>query len=199
LKTFQNYLSSFWIFLQINPETLSAHLAIEKNTTNINIFANDSDIRFMILEREKEGRVNVELDWTPGTLRSSNVLFIKKNNFALVKDITIFKLSEMVQVINLDMQNESDPLNVSYQYINKLMMPMLNLYKAESEKTKSTSDKNTLNNIMRKVNELNFSISQCQDMVNVPEVRLEINSKVKEIVEKKEVEKYKANSDLITP
>lgn len=49
---------------------------------------------------------------------------------------------------------------------------MLNLYKSETEKTKSTSDKNTLNNIMRKVNELNFSISQCQDMVNVPEVRL---------------------------
>ncbi len=118
-------------------------------------------------------------------LRSVNVLLIKKNNFALVKDITIFKLSEMVQVINLDMQNESDPLNVSYQYINKLMMPMLNLYKAESEKTKSTSDKNTLNNIMRKVNELNFSIAQCQDMVNVPEVRLEINPRVKEIVEKK--------------
>jgi hypothetical protein len=38
---------------------------------------------------------------------------------------------------------------------------------------------------MRKVNELNFSISQCQNMVNVPEVRLEINPKVKEIVEKK--------------
>jgi hypothetical protein len=40
---------------------------------------------------------------------------------------------------------------------------------------------------MRKVNELNFSISQCQNVVNVPEVRLEINPKVKEIVEKKEV------------
>ena len=56
---------------------------------------------------------------------------------------------------------------------------MLNMYKIESEKTKSTSDKNTLNNIMRKVNELNFSIAQCQDMVNVPEVKLEINSKVR--------------------
>jgi hypothetical protein len=132
-------------------------------------------------------------------LKTTNVLLIKKNNFALVKDITIFKISEMIQVINLDMQNESDPLNVSYQYVNKLMMPMLNLYKAESEKTKSTSDKNTLGNIMRKVNELNFTISQCQNMVNVPDVRLEINPKVKEIVEKKEVEKYKANSDLITP
>lgn len=136
----------------MNPESLTSQLAAEKNTTNINIFANDSDIRFMILGKEKEGKVNVELDWTPEMLRSTNVLLIKKNTFALVKDITIFKLSEMIQVINLDMQSESDPLNVSYQYINKLMMPMLNLYKSETEKTKSTSDKNTLNNIMRKVN-----------------------------------------------
>lgn len=136
----------------MNPESLTSQLAAEKNTTNINIFANDSDIRFMIVGKEKEGKVNVELDWTPEMLRSTNVLLIKKNTFALVKDITIFKLSEMIQVINLDMQSESDPLNVSYQYINKLMMPMLNLYKSETEKTKSTSDKNTLNNIMRKVN-----------------------------------------------
>jgi len=69
------------------------------------------------------------------------------------------------------------------------MMPMLGLYKNEFEK-KSTSDKNTFNNIMRKVNELNFSIAQCQEMVTVPEVKLEINTKIKEIITKKMIEKY---------
>lgn len=44
---------------------------------------------------------------------------------------------------------------MSFHYINKLMMPMLNLYKNEFEK-KSTSDKNTFNNIMRKVGEVNY-------------------------------------------
>ncbi len=90
----------------------------------------------------------------------------------MIKDITAFKIAEMIQVINLDLQNEIDPLNVSFQYINRLMMPILNLYKAESENTRSTADKNTLNNIMRKVNDLNFSIAQCQEMVNVPDVKL---------------------------
>lgn len=66
---------------------------------------------------------------------------------------------------------------------------MLGLYKNEFEK-KSTSDKNTFNNIMRKVNELNFSIAQCQEMVTVPEVKLEINTKIKEIITKKMIEKY---------
>ncbi len=49
MKTFQNYLGSFWIFLQLNPETLASQLTQEKNTTNINVFANDSDIRYMIV------------------------------------------------------------------------------------------------------------------------------------------------------
>jgi len=43
---------------------------------------------------------------------------------------------------------------------------------------------------MRKVNELNFSIAQCQEMVTVPEVKLEINTKIKEIITKKMIEKY---------
>lgn len=48
---------------------------------------------------------------------------------------------------------------MSFQYINKLMMPMLGLYKSEFEK-KSTSDKNTFNNIMRKANEVQiYSLS----------------------------------------
>lgn len=70
-------------------------------------------------------------------------------------------------MVNLDFRGESDPLNVSFQYVNKLMMPLLGLYKNEFEK-KATSDKTTFANIMRKVGELNFSIAQCQEMVTVP-------------------------------
>lgn len=92
----------------------------------------------------------------------------------------------MIQTVNLDFQNESDPLNISFHYINKLLMPMLSLYKIQFEK-KSTSDKNTFNNIMRKVSELNFSIAQCQEMVTVPQIRLEISPKIKEIVSKKQI------------
>ena len=97
--------------------------------------------------------MEVELEWTQDMLKSCNILLIKKNNFNIYKDITVYKISEMVQVVNLDFQNESDPLNVSYQYINKLMMPMLGLYRNDFEK-KSTSDKNSFTNIMRKVNEV---------------------------------------------
>lgn len=73
----------------------------------------------------------------------------------------------MIQIVNLDFQNESDPLNLSYQYVNKLMMPMLGLYRNDLE-NKSVSDKNSFVNIMRKMNELNFSFAQCQEMINVP-------------------------------
>ncbi len=117
-------------------------------------------------------------------LTTCNILLIKKNNFNLYKGVNPFKISEMMQIVNLDFSNESDPLNVSYQYINKLMMPLLGLYRNDFEK-KSTSDKNTFSNIMRKVNDLNFSFAQCQEMVTVPEVKISVHPKIKEILQKK--------------
>ena len=130
-------------------------------------------------------------------LTGCSVLLIKKNNFNLPKGMTVFNLAEMMQVVNLDFQSESDPLNVSFQYVNKLMMPLLGLYKTEFEK-KATSDKTTFGNILRKVGELNFSIAQCQEMVTVPEVKLDINPHVREIVAKKEVDKFLSDLDQLS-
>jgi hypothetical protein len=109
----------------------------------------------------------VELEWVQEMLITCNILLIKKNNFNLDQEITSFKIAEMVQVVSLDFQNEQDPLSVSYQYINKLMIPLLSLYRIEFEK-KSTSDKTAFGNIMRKVNELNFSFAQSQETSTVP-------------------------------
>lgn len=138
---------------------------------NVSAFATNFDIRFMILQKNKQNDVKAELEWIQDMLSTTNILLIKKNNFNLYKGVTAFKISQMIQVVNLDFQNQSDPLNVSYQYINKLMMPLLGLYRNDFEK-KSTSDKNSFTNIMRKVNELNFSFAQCQEMVTVPEVKI---------------------------
>ena len=136
------------------------------------------------MQKVSEKEVRLESEWLPDMLSTTNVLVMKRGNFSLYKDITAFKVAGMLQVVNLDFQNEADVLNMSYQYINKMMMPMLGLYKNELEK-KSNSDKNTFNNIMRKMNELNFSIAQCQETVTVPEVKLEIYPKVKDIISRK--------------
>lgn len=151
LKTFQDYIANFWLFLQLDQPSLVTQLESEKNKANVSSFAANFDIRFIILQKNKNNEVNVEIEWTQEMLSTCNILLIKKNNFNLYKGVTAFKISEMIQVVNLDFQNESDPLNVSYQYINKLMMPLLGLYRNDFEK-KSASDKNTFSNIMRKVN-----------------------------------------------
>lgn len=114
-------------------------------------FASNCDIRFIILQKTNQNDIKVEVELTQDMLSTCNILLIKKNNFNLYKGVTAFKISEMIQVVNLDFQNQSDPLNVSYQYINKLMLPLLGLYRNDFEK-KSTSDKNFFSNIMRKVN-----------------------------------------------
>lgn len=151
LKTFQDYIANFWLFLQLDQTALISQLELERNFANVSAFASNFDIRFIILQKNKQNEVKVEIEWTQDMLSTCNILLIKKNNFNLYKGVTAFKISEMIQVVNLDFQNESDPLNLSYQYINKLMMPLLGLYRNDFEK-KSTSDKNTFSNIMRKVN-----------------------------------------------
>lgn len=145
------------MFLEVEQDKLLSELRRERNSEHIASFANDYALRFIILQKNKEGDIRIEMEWIADMLSSCNILLIKKNNFNIYKDINIFKISEMLQIVNLDFQNESDPLNVSFQYINKLMMPMLGLYKNEFEK-KPTSDKNTFNNIMRKVNEVKIPL-----------------------------------------
>jgi hypothetical protein len=106
-------------------------LQSEKNQANVSAFASNFDIRFIIIQKSKDTTINVELEWTQGMLSSCNILLIKKNNFSLDKSVTAIKISQMLQIVNLDFQNESDPLNVSFQYIDKMMMPVLGLYRNE--------------------------------------------------------------------
>lgn len=68
-------------------------------------FGTNFEIRFMILQKTKNNEVNVELEWTQDMLSNCNILLIKKSNFNLYKEITQFKITEMIQVVNLDFQN----------------------------------------------------------------------------------------------
>ena len=186
------------MFVGMEQKTVLNELQRERNNDIITSFASDYSLRFVILQKITEKEVRLELEWTPDMLTTCNILFIKRNNFNIYKDITTFKIAEMLQIVNLDFQNESDVLSMSYQYINKLLMPMMSLYKNEVEKKTSTSEKNTANAIMRKMNELNFSIAQCQKTVTVQEVKLEIYPKIKEILAKQEKDKYLSNPELIS-
>lgn len=117
------------MFLQIEQDCLQSELARERNLDHISSFASDYALRFIIIQKTKENEIRVENEWLPEMLSATNVLLIKKGNFNIYKDITTFKIAEMLQIVNLDFANESDPLNISFHYINKLMMPLLGLYK----------------------------------------------------------------------
>lgn len=53
----------------------------------------------MVIQKTKEEEIRVENEWLPEMLATTNVLLIKKNNFNIYKDITTFKIAEMLQVI----------------------------------------------------------------------------------------------------
>jgi hypothetical protein len=64
----------------------------------IGLFGSNYEVRFMIMQKSKEGNISIELEWTQEMLATCNILLIKKNNFNLFKDINQYKISEMVQV-----------------------------------------------------------------------------------------------------
>ena len=121
---------------------------------------------------------------------------MKKGNFTLFKDMPRNKISEMVQVANINFEGEADPIGVSYGYVNKLMIPMLNAYKSEVDK-KSKIDQNSFGNLVKKANELNLTLVQCQQNVSVPEVKLEIDEEIRRVVKQNEVEKFVENSEQL--
>lgn len=99
LATFEKYLSSFWMMLQVEQDKLLSELARERNSDLVASFASDYALRFIILQKTKEQEVRVESEWTPEMLATTNILLIKKNNFNIYKDVTPFKIAEMLQVI----------------------------------------------------------------------------------------------------
>ena len=117
------------MFLGLEQGQLLTELQRERNNEIITNFASDYSLRFVIMQKVTEKEVKLEVEWSGDMLTTTNILIIKRNNFSLYKDITAYKIAGMLQVVNLDFQNESDILNMSYQYINKLMMPVLGLYK----------------------------------------------------------------------
>lgn len=64
LKTFHDYIANFWLFLQIDQQSLASKLESEKNASNVSAFASNFDVRFIILQKDKQNEVKVELEWT---------------------------------------------------------------------------------------------------------------------------------------
>lgn len=50
------------------------------------------------MQKTNDKDVRLEVEWMPDMLSTSNILIIKRNNFSIYKDITAFKIAEMLQV-----------------------------------------------------------------------------------------------------
>jgi hypothetical protein len=154
-------------------------------------------VKFLVISRVQDNVIEVLDEWTPEMLKKNNVVVMKKNNFTIFKDMTRSKISEVVQVANLNFEGDADPVGLSYGYVNKLILPMLNAYKSEVDK-KSKIDQNSFGNLVKKANELNLTLVQCQQNVSVPEVKLDVAEEIQQIVKKNEVEKTLENTEVIS-
>jgi hypothetical protein len=87
------------MMLQVEQDRLASELARERNSDLVASFASDYALRFLLLQKTKEGEVRVESEWVGDMLTTTNILLIKKNNFNIYKDVTAFKVAEMLQVL----------------------------------------------------------------------------------------------------
>lgn len=87
------------MFLQVEQERLQSELARERNQDLLTSFASDYAVHFLILQKGVGEEVRLEVEWQPDMLSTSNVLLIKKKNFNMHKDLTAFKVAEMLQVL----------------------------------------------------------------------------------------------------
>lgn len=137
----------------------------------IKTFAEDFSVKYLVVSKTDETKVEVKEEWAPAMLKRASIILVKKSNFSLVKGIPKTKINEMIHVANISFESDADPIGVSFNYVNKFVMPLLNAYKPEVDK-KSTNDKNKYGALVKKVNELNLTLLQCQQNVSVPEVKL---------------------------
>lgn len=166
----------------------------EASQNIIRRFASDFGVKYLVISRIQDSQIDVLDEWTPDMLKRNNVVVMKKGNFTIFKDMPKNKVSEMVQVANLNFEGDADPVGLSYGYVNRLIIPMLNAYKSEVDK-KSKIDQNSFGNLVKKANELNLTLVQCQQNVSVPEVKLEIAEEIQKIVKNNEVEKTIENAE----
>lgn len=196
LAILTGYLGNLSLFMPVDEEQFRAQLLKEPSQATIKRFASDFSIKYLVLSRVADNTIEVLDEWSSELLKRNNVVVMKKGNFTLFKDMPRNKLSEMLQVANVNFEGEADPIGVSYGYVNKLMIPMLNAYKPEVDK-KSKIDQNSFGNLVKKTNELNLTLVQCQQNVSVPEVKLEIDEEIRRVVRQNEVEKFVENAEQL--
>lgn len=74
----------------------------ESSQTVIRRFASDFSIKFIVIAHIQDNSIDVVDEWSPDMLKKSCVVIMKKGNFNLFKEMPKSKISEMVQVANLN-------------------------------------------------------------------------------------------------
>jgi hypothetical protein len=87
------------MFLAMDQKALLQELQRERNNELITNFASDYSLRFLIMQKNSEKEVRLEGEWIADMLTTANIIIIKRSNFNIYKDITPYKISEMLQVL----------------------------------------------------------------------------------------------------
>ncbi|KRX03458.1 hypothetical protein PPERSA_02837 [Pseudocohnilembus persalinus] len=156
-----------------------------------------------ISQEEGNQQINISLEANTEQTTQHSIAFIKRQNFLISKEQNPTEFLQLIQVINLGYYgHDTNPISINHLYVQNCFIPVFNAYKNSYDK-RSSSEKDQFQSLMKKINELNLALIQCQQNVDVPEIQLNINPVIKERIAqlKKEDKKISEDQfeDLMTP
>lgn len=195
------YISSVSLsMLSTDRELFHQIIHLDKNQQTIQEFATDQKNKILVVSKfeEKEQQketISFSLEISTEHINSQCIAFIKRQVFQLSHGVQVNQFSSLLQIINLGYYGiDSNPIKINHIYVQNCFLPIFNAYKSEFD-NKTIQEKESYYSIIRKLNDLNISLLQCQQSVDVPEIVLVFDNRIKERVNKCKAENRVATTD----
>jgi dynein heavy chain 1 len=103
-------------------------------------------------------------------------------------------MCDLVQILNLGYYSlQNNPFEITHNYVQNCFVPIFNSYRNAA--VKNCSDQQSLEQLYKKMNELNRILIQCQNSIDVPEINLQIDPVVKQVCDRAKMERRQAKLD----
>lgn len=154
---------------------------------NIAQFISDPQVKALIVSKVTENEkvtITVRNEFETSNNYAHTICFLKRHTFQFDPAMQPAQFSNHMQVINIgyaETQGGANPFTLSHNYVQNCFIPIFTQFKSEVEKKKNL-DSGSYNDLLKKLNEVNLAFIKCRQNVDVPEIVLQFDHRVKEIV-----------------
>ncbi|CAD8134930.1 unnamed protein product [Paramecium octaurelia] len=191
IENFNQYLSAICLsLLIIDKDQWNVACHEDVNQQNICQFLSDSQIKALIVSKTVENEkfnIQIRSEYEASNNYAHTICFLKRHTFQYDNQLQPQQFSNHVQVINVgyaESQGGANPFTLSHNYVQNCFIPIFTQYKGEIDK-KRIVDQSSYNDLIKKLNEVNLAFIKCRQNVEVPEIILQFDPRIKEAVKQR--------------